>query len=139
MASMPYRHTRKHATPSLCDQWTLRNSFGEDNEISSWALDAPDLRKSYKHFQKDVYFLSSVYHESESISHSVASNSATPWPARLLCPWHSPGKNAAVSCHSHLQGIFLTQGSNPGLLHCRQILHGLSLLRSYLFHIYIAI
>ena len=30
------------------------------------------------------------------------------------------------SCHSLLQGIFLTQGSNPGLLHCRQILYPLS-------------
>ena len=36
------------------------------------------------------------------------------------------GKNAAVSRHSLLQGIFLTQGSNPGLLHCRQILYRLS-------------
>ena len=34
-------------------------------------------------------------------------------PARLLCPWGSPDKNAWVSCHALLQGIFLTQGSNP--------------------------
>ena len=47
-------------------------------------------------------------------------------PARLLCPWDSPGKNTAVGCHFLLQGIFLTQGSNPGLLHCRQILYQLS-------------
>ena len=32
--------------------------------------------------------------------------------ARLLCPQTSPGKNTGVSCHSLLQGIFLTQGSN---------------------------
>ena len=38
----------------------------------------------------------------------------------------SPGKNTGVDCHSLLQGIFLTQGSNPGLLHCRQILHCLN-------------
>ena len=31
-----------------------------------------------------------------------------------------------MSCHSFLQGIFLTQGSNPGLQHCRQILYHLS-------------
>ena len=31
----------------------------------------------------------------------------------LFCPWNSPGKNTRVSCHSLLQGIFLTQGSNP--------------------------
>ena len=37
-----------------------------------------------------------------------------------------PGKNTGVGCHAPLQGIFLTQGSNPGLLHCRQILHHLS-------------
>ena len=38
----------------------------------------------------------------------------------------SPGKNTAVSCHALLQGIFLTQGLNPGLPHCRQILYQLS-------------
>ena len=47
-------------------------------------------------------------------------------PARLLCPWDSPGKNTAVYCHFLLQGIFPTQGSNQGLLHCRQILYCLS-------------
>ena len=38
----------------------------------------------------------------------------------------SPGKNTGVGCHTLLQGIFPTQGSNPGLLHCRQILYRLS-------------
>ena len=28
----------------------------------------------------------------------------------------SPGTNTGVGCHALLQGIFLTQGSNPGLL-----------------------
>ena len=37
-------------------------------------------------------------------------------PARLLCPWDSPGKNTELDCHALLQGIFLTQGSNPCLL-----------------------
>ena len=37
-------------------------------------------------------------------------------PTRLLCSWDSSGKNAGVGCHALLQGIFLTQGSNPGLL-----------------------
>ena len=31
-----------------------------------------------------------------------------------------------LTCHILLQGIFLTQGSKPGLLHCRQILYYLS-------------
>ena len=38
-------------------------------------------------------------------------------PTRFLCPWDLPGKNTKVGCHSLLQGIFLTQGSNPSLLH----------------------
>ena len=38
----------------------------------------------------------------------------------------SPGKNTRVSCHALLEGIFPSQGSNPGLLHCRQILYRLS-------------
>ena len=38
----------------------------------------------------------------------------------------SPGKNTAVGCHALLQGIFLTQGLNSGLLHCRQIFCHLS-------------
>ena len=38
--------------------------------------------------------------------------------------WNSPGQNTLVS--SFLQGIFPIQGSNPGLLHCRQILYQLS-------------
>ena len=44
----------------------------------------------------------------------------------LLSSWNSPGKNPRVSCHSLLQGIFLTQGLNLGLLHYQQILHHLS-------------
>jgi len=31
------------------------------------------------------------------------------------CPWNSPGQNTGVGSLSLLQGIFLTQGSNPGL------------------------
>ena len=46
-------------------------------------------------------------------------------PARLLCPWNSPGQNTGVGTRSFLQGIFPTQGLNPGLPHCRQILNHL--------------
>ena len=57
------------------------------------------------------------------VSHSVLSNST--W---LLCPWDFPGKNTGAGCHSLLQGLFPTQGSNPclnplHLLHWRQILY----------------
>ena len=58
------------------------------------------------------------------LSCSVVSDSLQPhglYSARLLCPWDSPGKNTGVGCRALLQEIFLIQGSNPGLLHCRQI------------------
>ena len=44
----------------------------------------------------------------------------------LYSPWNSPGQNTGVGNLSLHQGIFPTQGSNPGLLHCRQILYQLS-------------
>ena len=40
--------------------------------------------------------------------------------------WDSPSKNTGLGSHFFLQGIFLTQGLNPGLLHCRQISYHLS-------------
>ena len=42
-------------------------------------------------------------------------------PCRSLCLWNFPGKKSRVGRLCLLQVIFLTQRSNPGLLHCRQI------------------
>ena len=73
-----------------------------------------------------------------SISRSVVSDSLRPHglqPTRLLCPWDFPGKDIGVGCHFLLQGIFPTQGSKPGPLHCRQILYQLSYKGSPLFAI----
>ena len=47
-------------------------------------------------------------------------------PHGLDSQWNSPGQNTGVGSLSLLQGIFPTQGWNPGLLHCRQILYQLS-------------
>ena len=44
----------------------------------------------------------------------------------LYSPWNSPGQNTEVGSLSLLQGIFLTQGANPGLPNCRQIPYQLS-------------
>ena len=54
---------------------------------------------------------------------------ATTWSVHGLL------KNTIVGCHPLLQGIFLTQGSNPDLLHCRQILCHLSYKGSHWFYI----
>ena len=50
----------------------------------------------------------------------------TLYDPRLQRPWNFPGKNTGVGSYSLLRGIFLTQGSNPDLLHCRQTLDHLS-------------
>ena len=47
-------------------------------------------------------------------------------PHGLYSPWNCPGQNTGVGSLSFLQGIFPTQRSNPGLLHCRRILYQLS-------------
>lgn len=46
--------------------------------------------------------------------------------AFLYCSWDICGKNTGVGCHSFLQEIFPIQGSDPGLLYCREILYHLS-------------
>ena len=64
--------------------------------------------------------------KSQSTSRSVVSNSLQ--PHGLYSPWNSPGQNTGVGSLSLLQGICLTQGSNPGLPYCRWILYQLSYL-----------
>ena len=59
-----------------------------------------------------------------SESHSVVSNSL--WPPGLYSPWNSPGQNTGVGSLSLLQGIFPTQGLNPGLPYCGWIFYQLS-------------
>jgi len=54
---------------------------------------------------------------------------AIPWIVacpKLLRPWDFQGKSIEVGCYFLLQGIFPTQGLNPGLSHCRQMLYRLS-------------
>ena len=65
-----------------------------------------------------------LYPYQQSESRSVLSDSLR--PHGLYSPWNSPGQNNGVGILSLLQGIFPTQGSNPGLPHCRWILYQLS-------------
>ena len=62
--------------------------------------------------------------QSESESDSVMSDFLQ--PHELYSPWNSPGQNTGVGSHSLRQGIFPTQGLNPGLPLCRRILYKLS-------------
>ena len=74
-----------------------------------------------------LYFLSysSLHLQANEIeSCSVVSDSLQ--PHGLYSPWNSPGQNTGLGSLSLLQGIFPTQGSNPGLLHCGLIIYQLS-------------
>ena len=53
----------------------------------------------------------------------VPQSCPTLWSHGLYSPWNSPGQNIEVGSLSLLQRIFPTQGSNPGLSHCRQIIY----------------
>ena len=60
------------------------------------------------------------------LSCSVVSNSLPSHglkPTRLLCPWGFSRQEYWSGCHALLHGIFPTEGSTPGLLHCRWILY----------------
>ena len=62
----------------------------------------------------------------ESMGLQLLSHVRPLWLHGLYSPWNSPGHDIGMGSLSLLQGIFPTQGSNPGLLHCRQILYQLS-------------
>ena len=96
---------------------------------------SPLLLVSLENFFTGSWILSIFFciHKYESESCSVVSDSLQ--PHGLYSPWNSPGQNTGVGSLSLLQGIFPTQGSNPGLPHCRQTLYQLSHKGSPFFNI----
>ena len=96
-----------------------------DSALEEWGL--PSLWEETKAHPFNVLSCLHVQVKVKSVSRSV--DSVWPHglqPTRLLRAWDSPGKNTGVGYHGLLQGIFPTQGWNPGLLHCRRILYRLS-------------
>ena len=79
-------------------------------------------------FKNTVYLIFKYNGVRWSESRSVMSDSSQ--PHGLYSPRNSPGQNTGVGSLSLLQGIFPTQGSNPGFPHCRRIVHQLSHLGS---------
>ena len=116
---------------------TMKRDTVKDTKISS-------PRGIFKHILcMYVYIYMKV-----RVSHSVMSNSMTPCTVACQAPlpmessrqkyWSEKKKNTGVNSHSFLLGIFLTQGWNLSLLHCRQILYRLSFL-SLSLSIYICV
>ena len=73
------------------------------------------LKKAYICIKRDIFRSIKLLGDWESLR-----------PHGLYGPWNSPSKNTGVGSRSLLQGLFPTEGSNPGLQHCRQILNQLS-------------
>ena len=109
--------------------WTMRSDKSE-----TWPLSLPVLAHLNIIFL--IYIMVSIVHFPKisvnikwDVMQSLLSNRVLKWSkvlvaqscptlcgsTRLLCPWDVPGKNTGVGCHSLLQGIFWTQGSNSGL------------------------
>ena len=89
--------------------------------VCLWHFLIPRMKKEQKRTQR-----SSLIAISCCLVAKLFKSFVTLWtlgPARVLCSWDFPGKNAAVNFHSLLQGIFPTQGLNPHLLPGRRILY----------------
>ena len=93
-------------TVSFSFLWKLTEDCSPEHRISQWA---EEIRGAVKRKSK---------------SRSVRSDSLR--PHGLYSPWNSPSHSTGVGSLFLLQGIFPTQGSNPGLLSCRWILYQLS-------------
>ena len=96
-------------------------SFG--GRFSNLQKRMEELRLRFTNSPKRAVIFSTMK-ESQSESHSVVSDSLQ--PHGLYSAWNSLGQNTGVGSRSLLQGIFPTQGLNPGLPYHRQILYPLS-------------
>ena len=80
------------------------------------------------HFKNGTYFSLLIYLNCEILVAQLCPTLLIPWTVACQTPLprNSPRNNTGVGSHFLFQGIFLTQESNRGLLHCRRILHQLS-------------
>ena len=102
---------------SICQQIWKTQQWPQDWKHSVFI---PISKKSKAKKKKKIMFNKFYLFESRSVVCDSLS------PHGRYNPWNFPDQNTGVGSNSLLQGIFPTQGSNPGLLHCRRILHQLS-------------
>ena len=112
---------------SICQQIWKTQQWPQDWKRSVFI---PIPKKGNAKKCSNYHTIASISHSSKvKVKSSIVSNSLWSrglYPIRLLRLWDFPGKNTGVGCHFLLQGIFPTQGQNPCLLPCRQMLYRLS-------------
>ena len=86
----------------------------------------PQFRMWLKHSTKLMWWASLWGQKWHKFCESCSVVSNSLWPHGLDSSWNSPGQNTGVGSRFLLQGIFPTQGSNPGLPQCRWVLYHLS-------------
>ena len=101
---------------------TLERGKATHSSILAWRIPWMMLESTIR--KQKINFRNKPGELKWSESHSVVSSSLGLY--KLYSPWNSPGQNTGVGSLSPLQGIFPTQGSNPGILYCRLILYQLS-------------
>ena len=103
-------------------KWEWFRCLTETREVSRW------LEFSIQHYQWDTMRLNTAGKQmcpnNQVVCVCLVTKSCLTLlqlhglqPARLFCPWDSPGKNTGVGCHFLLQETFPTHGLNPHLLH----------------------
>ena len=100
--------------------WGLKESR-LSNKPSTWIQD-PDWALLFPcNLENFFYVLCLVTHSCPTFCNPMDCS-----PPGSCVNGDCPGKNTGVGCRALLQGNFPTHGSNPGLLHCKQILYHLS-------------
>ena len=119
-------HELQHARPPCPSVRTLRLMFLIDLSGKLWRIDWKVTKKgsaAEKRCFKSSRQETAVVRPWVKVK--VAQSCPTLWHP-MDSPWNSPGQNIGMGSLSLLQGIFPTQGLNPGLPHCRQIIYQLS-------------
>ena len=113
---LKYRADKQYNTRIKSDNRHITVKLGDISALSCFEM----------HIFPHYFHILHIIHKCQSLS--CIQLFLTPWiqPTRVLYSWNSPGKNPGVGCRFIVQGTFLTQGSNLGLLHCRQFLYRLS-------------
>ena len=125
----------------LCRNWnTSQGQVAEEGSSLFWEIGLHKRSGVAASLSRDQSTLAEFHTEPGPLADSKATAREVLTPViqscptlcdLMDCPWNSPGKNTGGGCHFLLQGIFPTQGLNPSLLHCRQILYHLSHQKRY--------